>query len=131
MDFPNKLRKYFDSPIHVLIFLSQFINLAIFLFLSVFVLGHLFGAETEEMDPLSLTEVLGLICFPAGVMIGILISFWKRKLGSAIVLLSVIGFSLIIAIPSASYSLIPILGIISIANLTLFYFHLEQNHENI
>jgi hypothetical protein len=63
--------------------------------LSVALLLLFFFGEGIEMAKVAPAEWLGLLFFPVGVAVGLLIAWWKEGLGGTITLLSLVAFYVI------------------------------------
>jgi len=55
----------------------------------------LFAGEGFHPSEISRNEWAGLLFFPIGVMIGMIVAWWKEGVGSAIMLLSLLAFYLV------------------------------------
>jgi hypothetical protein len=62
-------------------------SVASLVFLSAFILG-----EAEPRSWPTAAEWIGLACFPLGVGVGLVVAWWKERLGGVITLASLIGF---------------------------------------
>ena len=62
---------------------------------SITLLGLLFMGEAFRPAEISLNEWAGLLFFPIGVTIGMIIAWWKEALGSAVTLFSLLAFYLV------------------------------------
>lgn len=62
-------------------------SVASLLFLSAFIFG---GRENGKWP--TVAEWIGLACFPGGVIVGLLIAWWKEWLGGGVTVLSLAGF---------------------------------------
>jgi hypothetical protein len=55
----------------------------------------LFMGEAFHPSEISSNEWAGLLCFPIGVTIGMIVAWWKEGLGSAVTLLILLAFYLV------------------------------------
>ena len=62
---------------------------------SITLLVLLFLGEGLHPSEISRNEWAGLLFFPIGVMIGLMVAWWKEGLGSAVTLLSLLAFYLV------------------------------------
>lgn len=62
---------------------------------SITLLILLFMGEAFHPSEISPHEWAGLLFFPTGVMIGMIVAWWKEGLGSAVTLLSLLAFYLV------------------------------------
>lgn len=62
---------------------------------SITLLIFLFMEEAFHPSEISPNEWAGLLFFPIGVMIGMIVAWWKEGLGSAVTLLSLLAFYLV------------------------------------
>ena len=62
---------------------------------SITLLILLFMGEAFHPAEISSNEWAGLLFFPIGVMIGMIVAWWKEGLGSAVTLLSLLAFYLV------------------------------------
>ena len=62
---------------------------------SITLLILLFMEEAFHPSEISPNEWAGLLFFPIGVMIGMIVAWWKEGLGSAVTLLSLLAFYLV------------------------------------
>ena len=62
---------------------------------SITLLILLFMEEVFHPSEISPNEWAGLLFFPIGVMIGMIVAWWKEGLGSAVTLLSLLAFYLV------------------------------------
>jgi len=62
---------------------------------SITLLILLFMEEAFQPSEISPNEWVGLLFFPTGVMIGMIVAWWKEGLGSALTLLSLLAFYLV------------------------------------
>ena len=62
---------------------------------SITLLILLFMEEAFHPSEISPNEWAGLLFFPIGVMIGMIVAWWKEGLGSAVTLLSLVAFYLV------------------------------------
>jgi hypothetical protein len=62
---------------------------------SITLLILLFAGEGFHPSEISRNEWAGLLFFPFGVMIGMLVAWWKEGVGSAVTLLSLLAFYLV------------------------------------
>ena len=59
-------------------------------FMLFFILGHLFGDESSGTP--NVAETIGLAFFPLGLMIGLIVAYWKEFTGGIIATGCIIGF---------------------------------------
>jgi len=62
---------------------------------SITLLLLLFQAEAFHPSEIAPREWIGLVFFPIGVIVGMVIAWWKEGLGAAITLASLLGFYLV------------------------------------
>jgi hypothetical protein len=62
---------------------------------SITLLILLFAGEGLHPSEISRNEWAGLLFFPTGVMIGMIVAWWKEGLGSAVTLLSLLAFYMV------------------------------------
>ena len=62
---------------------------------SITLLILLFAGDSFHPSEISRNEWAGLLFFPIGVMIGMIVAWWKEGLGSAVTLLSLLAFYLV------------------------------------
>ena len=77
-----------DSPTSVLRLIARVSSIASVLFLSAFIIGNI---QSGENAPTAM-EWIGLSLFPGGVMLGLLVAWWRELLGGGLTLLSLAGF---------------------------------------
>jgi hypothetical protein len=79
-----------DLPLSVIELLARGGSIA-----SITLLVSLFMGDALHPSEISSNEWAGLLFFPAGVTIGMIVAWWKEGLGSAVTLLSLLAFYLI------------------------------------
>ena len=83
-------RSHSNFPLAVIELLARIGSIA-----SVTLLVMLFVGEGFHPSEISMNEWAGLVFFPTGVVIGMVIAWWKEGTGSAITLGSLLGFYLV------------------------------------
>ena len=80
----------FGLPLAVIELLARVGSIA-----SITLLVFLFAGEGFHPSEISRNEWAGLLFFPIGIMIGMIVAWWKEGLGSAVTLLSLLAFYLV------------------------------------
>lgn len=62
---------------------------------SITLLVMLFAGETFHPSEISRNEWIGLVFFPTGVVIGMVIAWWKEGVGAVVTIGSLLGFYLV------------------------------------
>ena len=84
-----------DKWIKIIRITAKIWSAAIFLFMALMIVGHIFGEQNGEALP-TLWEAVAMIFFPIGVLVGLVIA-WKRELlGGLISINSMIVFYFIL-----------------------------------
>ncbi len=84
-----------DKWIKIIRITAKIWSAAIFLFMALMIVGHIFGEQSGEALP-TLWEAVAMIFFPIGVLVGLVIA-WKRELlGGLISINSMIVFYFIL-----------------------------------
>lgn len=76
-----------DLPLGVIEFLARLGSIA-----SITLLVLVFWGEALNPSQISRTEWVGLVFFPIGITIGMVVAWWKEGLGSAITVGSLVAF---------------------------------------
>jgi hypothetical protein len=74
-------------PLALIEFLARLGSVA-----SIALLGLIFWGDAVHPSQISRTEWLGLVFFPIGITIGMVVAWWREGLGSAITLASLVAF---------------------------------------
>jgi len=77
-------------PLALIEFLARLGSVA-----SIALLGLVFWSDAVHPSQISRTEWLGLVFFPIGIAIGMVVAWWKEGLGSAITVGSLVAFYLV------------------------------------
>lgn len=80
----------FRSPLTIVEVLARLGSIA-----SISLLVLIFWGEAFNPSKISSTEWIGLLFFPIGITIGMVIAWWNEGLGSAVTVGSLVGFYLV------------------------------------
>lgn len=94
-----------NRTVTIIRWIARIWSIASIAFLLVMVIGHLFGSE--QSNPPTFGEMVGLFFFPFGVFIGLIIAWKWEGLGGMIAIGSIIGFHMTMLILGRSLDINP------------------------
>lgn len=83
-------RTYSDLPLAIIEFLARLGSIA-----SITLLILLFWGEAFHPSQITRTEWVGLLFFPIGITLGMVLAWWKEGLGSTITVGSLVAFYIV------------------------------------
>ena len=79
----------------ILLWTARLASAAVIFFVLFFLLADIINGETSGDDGLSTRDLISMVFFPIGALLGLILSFFRRKLGSLIAIGSMLILLLI------------------------------------
>lgn len=86
-----EMKKYEDDNFYMLRWTARIFAIACLAILSLFI----FGESIEYWSKITFKQAIGLLFFPVGLVVGLILAWWREILGGTISVVSVICFYVI------------------------------------